>query len=508
MAENLQIITGETYGNEQACDSEGFLRPRLQPDGTYTDDLGRIWETFSGAEKRLGIDGTTIRNNMPPDAAVIDGLNTVGSPTPLHLRDEIEAAIAHLAAIPKRRNVTSKRIYITAGGRKYASSTVVAEHFGIYPQTITEIAKRVKARTLPGRAQQGTVTLYSFDDIAKDPTIRALIDARDGKKIRVDANGYYTDSNGIVWVTVNAFFDSLPLEIQMKTNKSSVWIQAKKHCRSQSAIDRGGRPNAEIFPVEELRTKALSLVNEEFKVDKKAGYYSEKNAEGEEIMRWATKHAWLDLLQVTRYALRQGLEHTYKTWENVPRRRGLSELGRPDWLYGEKVMREILAYIFDAEIQSENGIYIQKIIDETRGEIGTRVFKTAVALRNEVSLTAENIKKRLLKTNCPVINGIDRNSGGKEELYDYDVFRRVFAEQLRVILGTSDDGVFTDKDYGRCITIGRFCEENQKVSRRQLDKHLKSARHVIRLRRRSAVTRRVESLYPERTLKALATKAG
>lgn len=507
--EDLQANTGETHGNDQGRDSEGTRRPRLEPDGIYTDDQGRIWETFSGASKRLGINGTTIRNNMPPNAAVLDGLNTVGSPAPLRLRDEIEAAVAHLAAIPGRRNVTSTRIYKAPSGRKYAPSTVVAEHFriDIDPHTIPEIAKRVKARILPGRDKQGTVVLYSLDDLAKDPTINALIDARDGKKIRVDANGYYTDPNGMVWATVNAFFDDLPRDIQAKTDRSSVWQQAKKHCCSQTAIDRGGRPNAEIFPVEELKTKALALVNEKMRIDKKTGYYSEKDDEGKEIMRWSTKNAWLKLLKVTKFALNKGLEKTFGTWENVPRIQGLSESKAPNWLYSEATMREILAYIFEAEIQSKNGFYVQKIIDETRGKIEIRVYRSAVVLRREVNLTAENIKKRLLKAGCPTVNGIDRHSGANEELFDYDVFRGVFAEQLRVILGTSDDGVFTDKNYGRCITIGHFCEENPEVSRRQLDKHLKSARHVTKFRRRSAVTKRVESLYPEKALRALVVKA-
>lgn len=510
MTEDLQTEIEKTYGNDQVCDPGEIPKPRLKPDGTYTDDRGRIWETFSGAGKRLGIDGTTISNNMSPDATVIDGLNTVGSPAPLRLRDEIEAAVAHLIAIPGRRNVTSARIYKASGGRKYAPSTVVAEHFriDIDPHTIPEIARRVKARILPGRDKQGTVVLYSLDDLAKDPTINALIDARDGKKIRVDANGYYTDPNGMVWATVNAFFDSLQLEIQAKTDQSSVWRQAKKHCRSQTAIDRGGRPNAEIFPVEELKTKALALVNEKMRIDKKTGYYSEKDDEGKEIMRWSTKNTWLKLLKVTKFALNKGLEKTFGTWENVPRIQGLSESKAPNWLYSEATMREILAYIFEAEIQSKNGLYVQKIIDETRGKIEIRVYRSAVALRREVNLTAENIKKRLLKAGCPTVNGIDRHSGANEELFDYDVFRGVFAEQLRVILRTDDAGDFTDETYGRCVTIQRFCEENPTISRHQLDKHLKSARHIPRLRRRSAVTNRVESMYPEKALlKSLAVKA-
>lgn len=495
MTEHLQINLDET------------AKPRLGPDGTYTDDMGRIWETFMGAGRRLGISTGTICNNMPEDAAVLDGYNTVGSPTPLHLRGEIEAAVAHLIRIPSGRNVTDSGAYTTDRGKQYATAPKAAERFGVESCTISKIAGRIGARTLTGRDRQGTVTLYSLDDLAKDPTIRARIDERRGEKIRVDNKGYYTDPEGIVWATVNAFFDSLPPDIQNGTDKSSVWRQAKKYCRSQTAIDRGGRPNAEIFPVEELKTKASALMNEEFKVDKQARYYSEKDAERNEIMRWATKHAWLDLLKVTRYALKQGLENTYKTWENVPRRKGLSELGRPDWLYSEATMKEILAYIFDDEVQSENGIYVQKIIDETGGEIGTRVFKTSVTLKKEVHLTAENIKSRLLKASCPTVNGVDRHSGGKEELFDYDTFRRVFAEQLRVILKTSEDGDFIDPTYGRCITIGQFCEENPTISRHQLDKYLKSAQLTPKLRRRSTITKRVESLYPEKTLRALAVKA-
>lgn len=472
-------------------------QPQIGGDGTYIDPEGRLWTTYSSEGARLGIDPTTISNNMAPDAAVIDGLNTVGSPAPLHLRSEMQQAVAHLMAIPERRIVTDIGIYTVANGRTYASAPVAAKYFGIDAATIRKIAKRSEIATLDGRDEQGVVTLFSLDDLAQHPTIKARLDGQ----IRVDENGYFESPDGTLWATVHAFFNSLPAEVQANTDKSSVWMQAKKHCRSQKAIDRGGRPNAEIFPIEELKTKALALINESFRADKKTGYYSEKDEQGNEIMRWATKNAWQDLLKVSKFALNKGLAKTYGNWDSVPRRKGLSQNKKPDWLYSEKVMKEILAYIFEAEIQSENGIHIQKIADEIREAISKKVYKSTVALKREVHLTAENIKKRLLKAGCPTIDGVDRHSGADEELFDYETFLQVFAEQLRVILNTTDDGDLIERDYGRCVTIQRFCEETG-TPRKKLDRLLKEEPQT-HLRRRDPRTQRLETLYPEKALLAL-----
>ncbi|MBI5754430.1 hypothetical protein HZA40_04780, partial [Candidatus Peregrinibacteria bacterium] len=332
--------------------------PQLDGNGEYVDTKGRIWTTFMGMGPKLGIDPTTISNNMSPAAAVLDGLNTVGSPAPLHLKEEIRRAVRHLLNIPKKRDVTGTGIYTTKSGKQYATAPAAARHFGLQAaSTIHNIAARTKVEILQGRDEQGVVILFSLDDLARDPTIQARLNGQ----IRVDKNGYYTDNEGIVWATVNAFYDNLPKEIKEKTDKSAVWNQAKKYCQSKSAIDRGGRPNAEIFRIDELETKALALAKEDFRVDKNTGYYSEKDEQGNEIMRWATKNVWLDLLKVTRFALKKGLEKTFRNWDKVLRRRGLSQNGKPDWLYSEKIIKEILAYIFEAKIQFENGTYVQEI---------------------------------------------------------------------------------------------------------------------------------------------------
>ncbi len=378
-------------------------------------------------------------------------------------------------------------IHVTRAGRHYAKVSVAAAVLEVSSEVVRRRLDKAGVKTLPRRSG----VLVSIEDLAVDP----LIHARAHAEIKVDANGYHIDEEG-VWCTVDAFFENLDDEIKSQTTKQAVLIQAQRHCRSKEAVDRFGRPGANIYLYDELFSKGLALLRIGKIINPNTRHCVDEVGE-----KWGSKRFWIDYFNVTNHALEKGVKLIYGSWDKVPSepgrntvlRKGKVNLQKRIPVFSETTIRRILSYILDAEIKVIDGVY--KIIDET-GKSARAVYHSATKLSSEIPLDRDYIHAKLMRESCPFLDGVDRHSGADVRVFGVNRAREIFSVQIAIVTTTDIDGEYNDDHYGRCMTIERYCEENEHIKRDALEKLIEEHRPV-RLRRRDARNNLIVFLYPK-----------
>lgn len=457
--------------------------PSLNRNGSYRDEQGRIWTNFKAESRCLGVSPTAIANNLHEGAATLAVRTKEGLEVVAHLRADMRRGVRHLL-----KPVNPYAVRVVQSGRRYAIQKVAARELGVSVGVVRD--RKGSVHKIKIKTPKGPRTLLCIDDLMAQSAIAARLDA----DIEVDEYGYYNDDEG-AWCTINAFWDSLLPAVKAKTNCSSLLARAKKNCRSKIANSRCGIPGAQIFLVSELIEKTLDSVDPELRVDRKTGYCLDKNGE-----KWSTINGWAKLMDVKRNAIYVGIERVFGNSEQVPHKEGFNSVGGKDLLYSETVIKKILAYILEAEIQVVNGIY--RVMDET-GQRIMKVYHSVEKLREIIPVSDKRIHKKLTDINCPSAIGIDRQSGRKTKVYEVETAMTAFRQQIAVVLETDYEcEVHDDPQYGRLLTVTKYLSEHPDISRRKFTRALKAST-IPCIKRRDVVLRRIVELYPVRDLDRL-----
>lgn len=477
-------------------------RPQVGADGIYEDE-GRRWTAIGTAAENLGISERTVKLHLPEGLCTLDGLDRGHREVVLYLCDDIAAAVGHITRTA--REIPSGEIYITSTNRRYATLPVAAKTLGI---TLTILKNRtakvstLKARIINKNGRLSRVTsLYCLEDFSEHPDIKGMLGAlqesgfqQGGKK----KPGPSPDD----WLTVDAFYNSLPARTKKKTSKKSIRRQlVKNSCASKTATKPGVRLGARLYRREDLWKTGLRLANCEIKVDRKTRFYRDRRGK-----RWATRDTWGKKKAVTGNALNYGMQKLFRNWENTPRIRGLGMVKREDWLYPEEIIDKILAFIFEAEYQLHDDGNIYKLVGEVRRRV-QRVYADSNSIAKEAHVGGDQVRKRLGNEECRSVEAIHRRTGQEVLLHDLNAARRIFREQIRVKVDADDIREVDDPRHGRCVTFITFVKEQGRekdVKWRIAFGELVKRKCSTKLRRRDPETHRIFSYYPEGDLERIA----
>lgn len=466
-------------------------KPQVGADGIYEGSGGR-WTVIGTAAENLGVNERTVRLHLPEDARTLDGLDRGHREVVLYLCDEIAAAVSHVTKTA--REVPSGEIYTTSTGRRYATLPVAVATLKI-PLTIlqnrTADVATLKARIRNSNGKLGRVsTLYCLEDFSRHPEIKGMLDT-------LAQEAQISDD----WLTIDAFYNALPARTKKKTSKGSIRRRlVENSCTNKSAAKPGVRPGAKLYRREDLWKTGLHSVNAEIKVDKKTGFYRDR-----EDHRWATRDMWEKKKAVTGNALNYGMHQQFGSWENTPRKRGLSMIKREDWLYQEETIDKILAFIFGAEYQLRDDGNVYKLVGETRRRV-QRVYADSNVIAKEAHVSADQVRKRLSKEACAAIKAIHRRTGREVLLHDLSAARRIFAERIGIKI-LADDAEINDRVHGRCVRLSVFLDENgvfKDVTKAIAFQRLVKRKCPVKLRRLDKTTNRICTYYPAHFLAKIA----
>lgn len=476
-------------------------KPKIGADGTYTDAEGE-WTIMAAAARKGHLDVDTILAHLPEGSRTIEGRagGVHGRGTVLYLRRDVEEAVRHITSIT--REIPTNGIYTTSSGRRYATLPVAAETLGISITILKNRTKNVatlkaRIRNTAGRLSRVSA-LYCLEDFSEHPEIKGILAAL----TQESQTGYESGPSSDDWLTVDAFYNFLPVRTKKKTSKKSIRRQlVRNSCANKSVTKPGTRLGAKLYRREDLWQIGLRLTNAEIKVDRKTGFYRDRAGN-----RWATRDTWEKKRAVTGNALNYGMQKLFHSWENTPRIRGLGMVKREDWLYSQETIDKILAFIFEAEYQLRDGGIVYKLVGETYIKV-QRVYANAAKIARQAHVSADQVRKRLGQKQCISIKAIHRRTGQEVLLHDLNAARRIFREQIMIKVEADDSHEVKERLHGRCVTLITFIVEQGRekdVKWRIAFGKLVKRRSSTKLRRRDPGTHRIFSYYPERDLARIA----